>query len=118
MVDDAPLDYQVRRRILTTRLEVNGLTMHRPVEDAVGDDDLLDRPLDAQAGSLVGLEQAILDAHPLDMLAAAAMLLTPEVHAVPEAFTDDAAIDDKIVGAIFHLDAVGMLLRVRQTRAV
>jgi hypothetical protein len=56
VVDDAALDQQVGRRVRSTRLEVNGLVTHGRVEDAVGDDDLLKRALDAQPGALVGLE--------------------------------------------------------------
>jgi hypothetical protein len=84
----------------------------------VGDDDLLEGPLDAQARSLVDPKETILDAYSFDVLAAGSLIRAEETHAVAEALAQDAAIDDAVFGAIFDLEAVRLIVGVRETRSV
>lgn len=61
MIDDAALDDQIGRRIGTGGLEVDALIRNCRIEEAVRDDDLLQRSLDSKPRTFVRLEQAALN---------------------------------------------------------
>jgi hypothetical protein len=65
VIDDAPLDQQVRRSVRAARLEINGLIGLGGVKDAISNDDFVERALDSESGSLVRLEQGVRNAQAL-----------------------------------------------------
>lgn len=98
------------------RLEVDVLVRHGCVEQAVADDDLLQRTLDAQPRALVGLEQAVGDAYAPNVLAGSGRAQQP--HTVTKAIAQDAPVDQQVFGAALHLDAVRLFVGAGQAQAV
>lgn len=116
MIDDTTLEDQIGGGITPGGLEVDALIGDRRIEEAVRDDDLFERPLDTEPGSLVRLKQAALDPDASHVLAG--RIPAEQANTVTEAVLQDAALDDEILGPILDLDSMRLLVGIREARAV
>jgi len=112
--DDASVDRDLGWAVGAAGLEIDRLVRHGRLEQASDDQDLLERTLDTEPRALVGVEQAVVDAHAPYVGVGCA----EQAYAVSEAVPQDAACDDEILGPGLDLDPVGLFVRLGQARAV